>query len=32
MDKFGDLDGKWRENIQRVKQIIPKVAVSYTLG
>jgi len=31
MDKFRDEDGNWRENIQRVEEDIPKVAVSYAL-
>jgi hypothetical protein len=31
MDKFGDLDGKWRENIQWLEEDIPKIDVSYAL-
>jgi hypothetical protein len=31
MDKFRDKDGNWRENIQRVEEDIPKVAVSYSV-
>ena len=30
-DKFRDNDGNWRENIQRVEEEKPKVAVSYAV-
>jgi hypothetical protein len=31
MNTFRDIDGNWREHIQRVEGDMPKVAVSYTL-
>jgi hypothetical protein len=31
VDKFRDKDSNWRENMQRVEEDIPKVAVSYTV-
>jgi hypothetical protein len=31
MDKFIDKDVNWRENLHRVKEDIPRVAISYTL-
>jgi hypothetical protein len=29
LDKFRDKDGNWRENMQRVEEDIPNVALSY---
>jgi hypothetical protein len=31
VDKFRDKVGNWRENIQRVEEDVPKVAISYTV-